>query len=1125
MLQQIKAAAGSGKTYTLTQRFLSLLKGSQEDAAPTCLVPWAENGQGGNSRGELRSRGEQSELGERGGSDGFPYAWQEIMAVTFTNKAATEMQERILQSLKERALQSDSEKPTGVAASWSQAEARRWVAHILRHFSSLNVRTIDSLLHLLVKLCALELQLPPDFTPIFDISDSFDVVYDALLEEARHNPERAAMLNEACEHLFYSQQFTRFTAGDALRERLLSLVRARLGHEPLPLVDVARVKARMAEQKMAVRSAAAEMQRLIAQENLNVAKRYMDFLAKIAKLSDSVLFSDKKSGLDSAYGKKIDLNECLNKSSQGVASDEAYAAHAELAALCTWCNTDGLLLQKALGISSLIALAELATERLEQHFADTGVLPNVLWPQKAQQIMGDDAAASEAFCRMGTRLSHLLIDEFQDTSREQWAALLPLALECVSKGGTLVYVGDVKQAIYGWRGGDAALFDEVADDDDLRAVSDAVATPLSTNWRSSRVIVESNNRVFSKLADNHTARTCAALFAPSNTPDDIIDETAARIQKSFENSAQNVPDNGKNDGGMVRLYFAEGENKEEFREKVKAELATLLCEELPRRHKWSDIALLVRKNEQASTLAGWLVAWNVPVVTENSLNIATHPLIQQCIAYLRFLAYPLDSTALWEVLYGRELCGEACGVPQSALREWLAGLQDRSLLSALQEDYRESWQRHFAPFYAQAGLMGVYDTVHELFTHFAVEERAPKDALFVRRFLEIVHKAEMQGKRSLSTFLEYWDEVGDEAKIPMPENMDAVRIMTMHKAKGLEFPVVIIPFHNHGMISDTNPVRHTVDGIECMVPRCKELGAAWYREEAFRAAEELHGLYVSWTRPVQELHAILGGTPRDAKAPMLAALQVLLGEDFPQQDAPTQWGETPPDRDNADEREDLSHEGTNEENEGANESDASAYSPEKSPEKTSVPLSAWTPMEWLPTLKIFRNPLEEQTMTEARRGEFAHRCLELLHCICHGRECGREALEDAVTRAVHFATAESPLAEAKTEQFCEDMQDILRWYCALPHAAEWLFYGVAEQSIMDENGNEHRLDMLVDAGEERLVLEFKTGAEQVAHTAQAQRYVNLLSRISPRPVRALLVYLDGKKLVPVSVGTAAGKGA
>ncbi|MDR3043588.1 MAG: UvrD-helicase domain-containing protein, partial [Desulfovibrio sp.] len=156
-LTQIKASAGSGKTYTLTRRFLSLLAGARDEDGRACA------------------------LAVEGG-----HCWPDILAVTFTNKAASEMKERVIRLLKEHALADPAKAgKDGGDGAWPPARAARWVDIILRRYGALNIRTIDSLLTMLVRLAALELSLPPDFEPSFSPDEYFEPLYDLILDRAR----------------------------------------------------------------------------------------------------------------------------------------------------------------------------------------------------------------------------------------------------------------------------------------------------------------------------------------------------------------------------------------------------------------------------------------------------------------------------------------------------------------------------------------------------------------------------------------------------------------------------------------------------------------------------------------------------------------------------------------------------------------------------------------------------------------------------------------------------------------------------------------------------------------------------------------------------------------------------
>ena len=379
--------------------------------------------------------------------------------------------------------------------------------------------------------------------------------------------------------------------------------------------------------------------------------------------------------------------------------------------------------------------------------------------------------------------------------------------------------------------------------------------------------------------------------------------------------------------------------------------------------------------------------------------------------------------------------------------------------------------------------------------------RYPDEAAFVRRFLEIIHVAEGQGYGSLSSFLDYWNKHGQQEKAPMPETLDAVRVMTMHKSKGLQFPVVIVPWHNFSQRVDSPAVETHVDGLTVLAPRGPASGYAHYKAIADNAREALHLLYVAWTRAEEELHAFLTETSSSRNASGLGSgLNVLLGA-LPMTEETFETGTPPFVRPAEQAREPKTMR------------DGKAVAEELALiEPESIPVGQgnerWRPMHWLPRLRIFRNPLEEFSFTQKRRGTFAHHCLACLQTAGqltgHPEEDARQAFKQGLR------TFPLPIRDPETVE--HEIVEMLAWYAALPEAGEWLRYGTPEQEIVDESGELYRSDLVVDDGKRITVVEYKTGAPTPAHEIQLQRYMRLISKAAPRPVRGVLVYLDLKRL-------------
>lgn len=1098
-LRQIRASAGSGKTYALTGDFLDLLAEAgpvpRRDAAGGCLPAAPPETEG--------------------------HDWPEILAVTFTNRAATEMKDRVLTRLKDMAL--------GVVpaeAPWTRERAARAVESLLRDFGALNIRTIDSLLHLIVRLAALDLRLPPDFDPVFDENAIFAPLLDELAERAREgDAELAEAFSRACRDVLQYSDFQGFLAGSKVRDRIAALAVWLLHHpgEAGRLSDPASIAHRLAELYANFRLLARQLSEALDSGRATANAHLKNALARCMDPS----CPDAELPVRSRMLRKSCLDECLLKASRGTAGPVAEGLYLRLTDATRSLDAEGAVLRAALRHMPFLRLAVRALDELPAFESRTGTMPASLVPSLADRALGGEYGVSESFCRMGSRLTHILVDEFQDTSVAQWLALRPLVLEALSRGGSLSIVGDVKQAIYGWRGGEAALFDLVPRDPDLRRLApEPEQGSLDRNWRSREAIVTWNNAVFSRLGDPAVAAaTLDCLLGgplPSDAePDDIRPQAAAMLVAAFAHAAQD-PDPAK-PGGLIRITRLpadpesgrgarrDGSGSEADGQSGNARIAGLLTErvrELGSRRPWGDICVLTRTNLQTSLAASWLLAEGIPVVTQGSLLLAEQPLIAQSVALLTFLNSPDDDNAFWTVLTGTELLPPLPGpnAPDTAaLRDWAArraGLHrpEGTLARAFRADWPDQWQAVFAPLHDTAGLLTPYDTVREIYHRWRVADRHPEASGFLLRFLEVLHLAEQEGLSDLAGFLDYWAERGGEEKAPLPETMDAVSVMTVHKAKGLQFEAVVVPWHNFSIKADSSPTAWEGGGLTVIAPLSPAMGDPWRQSMADNAREALHLLYVAWTRAVSELHCFLPAPESGGMAAALAGLIDPLRAALSPGGTDDEWiiGDPPSSGTGRKTEDPLSLSSAGE------DADLTEFSGE-------VRSDDWRPMAWLPRLKIFRSPLQDWTYTARRRGTLMHHCLEMLHLT------GKPAL-DAATAARHGLDT-FPLPVPDREAVEHELTRALTWYAGLPEAAHWLAFGTPEHTLLDERGGAHRVDLLVDDGREMVAVEYKTGTPGAlpdpAHAAQLGGYLALLRAAGDLPCRGVLVYLDRQTVFPL----------
>ena len=775
-------------------------------------------------------------------------------------------------------------------------------------------------------------------------------------------------------------------------------------------------------------------------------------------------------------------------------------------------------------------------------------------PHLAREVLELQHGVSAALCRLGSNLNHMLVDEFQDTSREQWDALRPLVEEALSRGGSFTWVGDVKQAIYGWRGGDAALFDGVLQDQGLRAIAPpADQTTLDVNWRSREAIVHCNNAVFSCLQHKDAARAALAPLMAADCPPEILGAAAAALSRTFADAAQKVRADGAR-GGYVTLTPLHAADANALTDAVREALRARLLDDMAARRPWGDVTILVRSNGKAMQVANWLMEWGIPVITENSLLLAEHPLVAETLAWLTWLDCPQDDVAFWTVLTGSLMapCLERpdalhCALPnhappehfspdrdaahrpvpnRSVLDGWAATRRKGYASMAFKESFPAFWRQWFAPFHSRANLLSPYDTVQEWYRLLGVDARFPESRTFLRRLLEVVHTAAERGYATLGAFLEYWTRNGGDEKVPMPAHTDAVQIMTIHKSKGLQFPVVIVPWMNFSLQDASTPVPHAVEDLRILAPLCKEMGGKFYAAQADAAREALNLWYVAWTRPEEELHVFHTTTPGHLRKHNLArTLDALLPEagfalpfqhGSPPQASPL--AARPADQPAASAAPDEFLRAGQEDAQPVETAPPTAQKGAPASAQEGAPIAAqegaplpehdddWRPMQWLPRLKIYRNPLQELAFTAKRRGILMHHCLERL-------ALSGDTEEDA-RRAALLGLRTFPLPVPHEEQAVDDIARALSWYAALPDAALWMRHGLPEQSIMDAAGRLHRVDLLIPPapGAGWIAVDYKTGEEDAAHPQQIRRYLEQLDALPDSaglpPSHGVLVYLD-----------------
>lgn len=777
----IKASAGTGKTHCLTRRFITLL-----------------------------SRGAPAES---------------VLATTFTRKAAGEMLDRVLADLSAAATDADScaemAKQIG-DGGFSMDRAAELLQGLLRELHRLNVCTLDSFFAQLAGGFSLELGLPVDWRIV-------DEATNARLKEQAVQ----AMLNEndtgalvPLVRLMTRGKVQRSVTGQLL-ERMTELHDLYRQSPPAAWTAIPRPGGLLddAARRAALdRLAAIELPTTQSgQPDSNWFKTH-DKAIEAAWAGDWVTFittgiaARVVTGAPTFYRKPIAA--AVSRGYQPLV-DHAKAVLIHQAA------------EEIEATGNLLALYDRQYERIRReqraaHFND------VTARLGAGSITG---RLDEMYYRLDARIRHLLLDEFQDTSHEQWKVIGPVAAEigAYSDGEhTLFVVGDEKQAIYGWRGGVAEIFDTL--DTQLHGLN---WQELNKSWRSAQPIIDVVNRVFRNLATNPALRNEASDTAvewaercPEHTT--VHEKRRGYVKLEVANAAEDATDSA-DDQATLTLRRA-------------VEVIRQLHRQTPNR----NIGVLVRTNEAIGQLIHMLGEGDDPIEAseEGGVRLTTSPAVALIESMLTLADHPGDTVCRFHIAHSP--LGEAVGLTDFTADSTAERVAFEARADLVRDGYGPTLYKWAA---AIAPLCGERDM----------------DRLM--QLIELAHGYEASATLRPSDFV----RVIEAAKVEDP-SAAPVRVMTIHKAKGLQFDIVVLPelderlTRNKGTVlverdAPTEPPRCVWpfgdDGVRALEPRWQ---AAYERQKRREVRDGLNLLYVAMTRARYAVHMVIAPSKDNEKS-------------------------------------------------------------------------------------------------------------------------------------------------------------------------------------------------------------------------------------------------------------------
>ncbi len=827
MLTVYRASAGAGKTHKLTGEYLKLLFTH-------------------------------------------PNAYRRILAVTFTNKATDEMKSRIVEELYLLASGQASSfvKTLSTTRHLSEEavrkEAKRILIRILHDYAAFNISTIDRFFQQTMRAFTREIGLQGGYGIEMDQTLVLTEAVDNLLADLE-KPENKELLNWL---LRFAEDKIENGGEWNLRRSIMTLgqeifkenYKALSADVAKDLEDKQALEKYKEELIKIVGSIEAEAKRL-GEKGLSLMEQYglqpSDFkggsrsaMLSFQKLANGEMkepsatfysFADNPEGCYTkttpaatqqiiACVMQDGLNDCIKAVLAFFADLTAYYTAKEIT---RYYYTLGILTD----ISN-----QIATYREEKNIlliADTTELLNKI-------IAGSDTPF--IYEKTGTRIDHYMIDEFQDTSKMQWDNFRPLLKESLAQAYDNLIVGDVKQSIYRFRNSDWTLLDNQVQRD--FSPTELQEETLKENWRSCRHIVDFNNAFFS-ATPTLLQKQYNEQVASSSLTEAEQAEFTSRINKAYDESTQLTPDALAGQTGHVQISFLPQEKDTDWKEEALNKLPETIERLQDGGYQLKDIAILVRTNLEGAAVAELLLdykethtgtTYKYDIISDDALFVNSSPAVRFIIAVLKHLKNREDRTNRQMALFAYVA---------------LLGSFDETIATFPDETERTLSQL------SRRSLYEMTEGIYRLF----VDKFPENEQVFVQAFLDLVLEFSQKENADTGHFLKWWDDAGYRKTITTPNDQDAIRIMTIHKSKGLGFKAVIIPFGDWEI--DHKPTKSVIlwcrpstapfDHLHLVPVRYGQILANTYfakdyfKEKLHAFIDNLNTLYVAFTRAKEEL--------------------------------------------------------------------------------------------------------------------------------------------------------------------------------------------------------------------------------------------------------------------------------
>ncbi len=1037
----------------------------------------------------------------------YPEYYRFILAMTFTNKSTQEMKDRIIFYLNDFTQGKSEDLSTEILAEYGaegfsfpaemlKEKSKEVLSLILHHYSQFSVSTIDAFFQRIIRSFTRETGLLGNFRLEIDNALVLEEVIDLLMEELTDNEElrgwvldfslnrlvdgqdwdvRSALLNFSTE--IFKEEFK------AIEDDVLAVTGNRTFFKDF--------KQQLQQEVHSVKNKiGADAKKLLDEfhaHHLTVSDFYYGesgsiykYVTKLIEGEITLPGSRVQTGLDDLdkwAASKADKKLIRSLAEQGW--------HAQLTSIVQYIDEHREAYHSAeQALKNLYAFGLLSdiSKTLKNYLSDNNMMLLSDAPRFLNKLM-DEQEASFIYEKVGSFYRHFLVDEFQDTSDFQWRNILPLVRNGISQNYKSLIVGDIKQSIYRWRGGDLNILQEKVKGDVGELMIDTF--PLDTNYRSAENLVNFNNALFS------TASKIISNEIETSFPQQVYEDVS---QKNFKFK----------DKGYIKIEFLSSDTTAQGADDETLKFAELSLARLPaivealqeKKVALQDIAFLVRDNKEGQKIAQHFMAFRS--------SPQAKPNVKYDVVSNESLRLDQASSVLILINAMRLIDDESNRIARAHLAYEYQKMWQPNAFPNYHEIFLKSHTLHFEKLVPQSfvhqhhvlSALPLLELVENLIYIFRLGELNLEIA-YLQAFQDLILEFSQRERSDLSSFLVWWEENKHKKSIQVASGINAAQIITIHKSKGLQFKYVIIPFLdwelNHqgnkspilwcktdeALFKDAGyiPIKYT-QALE------QTYFKEYYKQERQRIyLDNLNLLYVAFTRAEEGLIAYAPLPKKNTSFSHVGQLvkQTIENSEF------------------------LKGNWTSENNSFAQGEIEVLGNPLKK-EFESLVLKKYPVTPWRDRLQVRRQGGDFFTISEKRKkineGIFLHTLLSRLHIA-----------EDSA-HVIDQAIVEGLIRESEKQSITET----IKWIVDHPslHVSFTKSSTLkAEASLLLPDGSEKRIDRLTMNDGHAILIDYKTGAPSRKDEDQVKTYMHILKSMNMNSIKGFLVYVSERKCVEI----------